>query len=333
MLSDKVLVRQDIRRAASYYEDGADDYYAKDGAAKAGQGRRRGSAGPGRRDRLARFKTLLAGQVAPEVRRRRGSTRHDARDRIGIDLTFSAPKSVSLQALVGGDARVIAAHDRAVSAPSRRPRTARSPGARWPARRRVERSGNLIVAKFRHETSRERDPQLHTHALVLNLTQRRDGAWRALKNDEILKSAAHPGRGLSRRAGRRAAGAGLRAAARARRQLRARAHRPRPDRRLQPAGEPDRGAPRRAGLKPRARRARRRSSRRPSRPAPARASSTGASCSPNGRPGRAGSASTSTAATGRGLTTAKPSRGRTGRTMPCPPRKRPGGRCAMRSTT
>ena len=188
MLSAKVLVRQDIRRAASYYEDGADDYYAKDGAAKAWQGAGADRLGlAGEIDSL-RFKTLLAGQVAPEVRVSRGSTRNDARERIGIDLTFSAPKSVSLQALVAGDARVIAAHDRAVSAAVAAAEDRALARRKVAGQARVERSGNLIVAKFRHETSRERDPQLHTHALVMNLTQRRDSAWRALKNDEILKS-------------------------------------------------------------------------------------------------------------------------------------------------
>src|SRR5690625_6911467 len=43
------------------------------------------------------------------------SIRKDAKARAGLDLTISAPKSVTLQALVGGDERVIAAHDKAVS--------------------------------------------------------------------------------------------------------------------------------------------------------------------------------------------------------------------------
>lgn len=193
MLSAKVLIRQDIRRAASYYEDGADDYYAKDGAAKEWQGAGAAELGLAGEIDSARFKALLAGQVAAEVRVSRGSTRNDANERIGIDLTFSAPKSVSMQALVAGDARVIEAHDRAVStaiaAAEERALARRKVGGKA----RVERSANLIVAKFRHETSRERDPQLHTHAIVMNLTQRGDGEWRALKNDEILKSLRHLG--------------------------------------------------------------------------------------------------------------------------------------------
>ncbi|UNW14443.1 relaxase domain-containing protein (plasmid) [Xanthomonas phaseoli pv. phaseoli] len=50
-----------------------------------------------------------------------------------------------------------------------------------------------MVAKFRHETSRALDPDLHTHAVVLNLTQRADGQWRALTSDGIVKSLRHLG--------------------------------------------------------------------------------------------------------------------------------------------
>lgn len=193
MLSMKVLTRQDIGRAASYYEDGADDYYGKEGEAKEWQGAGAEALGLAGEIDSERFKQLLAGQVAPDIRVSRGATRGDAKERIGIDLTFSAPKSVSMQALVAGDARVIAAHDRAVTAAVRAAEERALARRKVNGKAQVERSGNLIVAKFRHETSRERDPQLHTHAVVMNLTQRSDGEWRALKNDEIVKSLRHLG--------------------------------------------------------------------------------------------------------------------------------------------
>jgi conjugative relaxase-like TrwC/TraI family protein len=34
---------------------------------------------------------------------------------------------------------------------------------------------NLVIAAFEHNTSRELDPQLHTHAVVMNMTMRKDG--------------------------------------------------------------------------------------------------------------------------------------------------------------
>ncbi len=36
----------------------------------------------------------------------------------------------------------------------------------------TQNTGNLVVASFRHETSRALDPELHTHAFVMNMTQR-----------------------------------------------------------------------------------------------------------------------------------------------------------------
>ncbi len=57
----------------------------------------------------------------------------------------------------------------------------------------VDDTHNLVVAKFRHETSRLQDPQLHTDAVVLNITQRGDGRWRALCNDKLVHSVTYLG--------------------------------------------------------------------------------------------------------------------------------------------
>src|SRR5512142_322281 len=98
MLSHKVLTRQDVSRAASYYEDGADDYYAGEGEASAWQGRGAELLGLEGTVDSTRFRDLLEGHVDASESSSRISTRQDAQSRIGIDLTFSAPKSVSLQA-------------------------------------------------------------------------------------------------------------------------------------------------------------------------------------------------------------------------------------------
>jgi len=187
MLSVKVLVRQNISKVAEYYEDGADDYYAKEGEAAlwAGEGALRlGLTGAVEGER---FKELLSGHIAPDIYVTRFSTRDDCKTRIGIDLTFSAPKSVSMQALIGRDSAIIKAHDLAVQKTIEIAQTRAQARQKINKKSFVEDTGNLIVAKFRHETSREQDPQLHTHAVVMNLTQRKDGQWRALKNDEIIK--------------------------------------------------------------------------------------------------------------------------------------------------
>ena len=193
MLSHKVLTRQDVGRAASYYEDGADDYYAGEGEASAWQGRGAELLGLEGAVESERFRELLAGHVGGKKPSSRIATRQDAHSRIGVDLTFSAPKSVSLQALVGGDGRIVDAHDRAVAHAVALAEERAQARKKVNGQSHVEDTKNLVVAKFRHETSREQDPQLHTHALVLNLTCRRDGEWRALRNDEIVKATKYLG--------------------------------------------------------------------------------------------------------------------------------------------
>ncbi|MEO6804850.1 MAG: MobF family relaxase [Edaphobacter sp.] len=112
-----------------------------------------------------------------------GRTVKPVEHRAGWDATFSAPKSVSLTALVGGDDRVREAHREAV-------RTAlteleRYTQARLGGNHAAETTGKFIAAKFEHDTARPVDgyaaPQLHTHAVIFNMTERADGATRAIQ--------------------------------------------------------------------------------------------------------------------------------------------------------
>ena len=103
--------------------------------------------------------------------------------RNGFDFTFSAPKSVSLLALVGGDKRLMAAHDNAVKfALSQVEQDAAQAKQTDPASKATlfENTGNLLFAMVRHKTSRESDPQLHTHSLTANMTRDSEGRLRAL---------------------------------------------------------------------------------------------------------------------------------------------------------
>lgn len=109
--------------------------------------------------------------------------------RAATDFTFSAPKSVSLQSLVGGDERLITAHQLAVQ------KTIKLIEERYSytrvttdTLRESTRTGNLVVAEFDHIETRELDPHLHTHALVMNMTQLENGEWYSLLNDEIFKN-------------------------------------------------------------------------------------------------------------------------------------------------
>jgi conjugative relaxase-like TrwC/TraI family protein len=166
-------------QAASYYE--ADDYYAEGGLAPSewlGKGAQALKL-DGAIDR-ERFAQLLAGHVAGQElgTMRDGEWEH----RPGWDVTFSAPKSVSMMAEVAGDRRLIAAHEQAV-------RTALELAERHFSAARIredgsvrrEATGNLVIASFRHGTSRALDPQLHTHNVILNMTQDKEGQWRSLE--------------------------------------------------------------------------------------------------------------------------------------------------------
>lgn len=188
MLSHQLLTRKDIGKTAQYYQDSADDYYAKTMDATCWQGAGAEQLGLQGGVDPERFRELLAGKIDEQTQIGRGSIRSDSKIRLGIDLTFSAPKSVSLQALVNGDIEIIKAHEHAVERAIEMAEKRAAARKKNQGKSMLENTGNLVVAKFRHETSRAQDPQLHTHAIVLNMTQRKDGQWRALKNDEIIQS-------------------------------------------------------------------------------------------------------------------------------------------------
>jgi conjugative relaxase-like TrwC/TraI family protein len=109
----------------------------------------------------------------------------------GWDHTFSAPKSVSLLALVGGDSRLIEAHDTAVDY------TLQNIENKFAESRvRVggvggfidnQKTGNIVCAKFRHDISRAKDPQLHTHAAILNATIDINGNLRSLDSPALYE--------------------------------------------------------------------------------------------------------------------------------------------------
>lgn len=121
------------------------------------------------------FKELLAGRVSDQQlgrHRANGEIQHHP----GWDFAVNAPKSVSIMALVAGDERIISAHEKAVS-------TALSYLEEHATLRRrdegeilYETTGRLIFARFTEHASRELDPHLHTHVVVMNMTNREKDA-------------------------------------------------------------------------------------------------------------------------------------------------------------
>ncbi len=179
-------IRGNNQYAAAHYFSAADDYYAKEHPGEwQGQGAQAlGLTGPVEQAQLSR---LLDGQLPNGERIQTTFDPTDNKKRMGLDLTFSAPKSVSMQALVAGDKDVTAAHDRAVTRALEQVERLAEARKKVKGKSYRERTANMVIGKFRHEMSRAKDPQLHTHAVVLNMTQRADGAWRALSNEDIFR--------------------------------------------------------------------------------------------------------------------------------------------------
>ena len=119
-----------------------------------------------------------------------GKTVKTMEHRAGWDATFSAPKSVSLTALVGGDERVREAHRESVRVALDQLEyyTQARVGGNHPP----ETTGRFIAAKFEHDTARPVDgyvaPQLHTHAVVFNVTERDNGQPRAIQPQSLFAS-------------------------------------------------------------------------------------------------------------------------------------------------
>lgn len=168
--------------AADYFAQ-TDDYYREDGHAPTAWAGR-GAEVLGLRGEVSteQAKDLLNGRL-PDGEQI-GGDKH----RPGWDTTFSAPKSVSVAAYVHGDHRLIAAHDSAVKEAIRYlEREGAATRIREGGEVRTVASGNLVIATYRHDTSREGEPQLHTHGVVMNFTQSEDGRWRSLESSPIYR--------------------------------------------------------------------------------------------------------------------------------------------------
>lgn len=120
--------------------------------------------------------------------------------RAGLDLTFSAPKSVSVLFGLGDEAvvaEVRAAHQAAVQQTVAYleglcARAARGHHTTGEPYHRIDTQGWAAVA-FEHRTSRACDPQLHTHVVVPNVVQGVDGRWSAWNTSEAYRQASTGG--------------------------------------------------------------------------------------------------------------------------------------------
>jgi conjugative relaxase-like TrwC/TraI family protein len=112
--------------------------------------------------------------------------------RAGWDATFSAPKSVSLTALVGGDDRVLEAHRHSVKVALDEVESYVQ--ARIGGNHPAETTGKWVAASFEHDSARPVEgyaaPQLHTHTVFFNLTETHDGGIRPVQPRELFQTQA-----------------------------------------------------------------------------------------------------------------------------------------------
>src|SRR5579859_2098262 len=133
---------------------------------------------------------LVRHKAAREYVNERGEKVKAMEHRAGWDATFSAPKSVSLTALVGGDERVRGAHQESVAIAL--DELERYVQARIGGNLPAETTAKWIAAKFEHDSARPVDgyaaPQLHAHVVFFNLTETGDGEAYALQPRELYKT-------------------------------------------------------------------------------------------------------------------------------------------------
>lgn len=171
--------------AAGYYSD-RDNYYVLCSLEERWAGKGAEQLGlQGAVDKEV-FTRVLEGRLpdgADLSRQQDGGNKH----RPGYDLTFSAPKSVSLMAMLAGDKRLTEAHNQAVDIAVRQVEALASTRVMTDGQSETVLTGNLVMALFNHDTSRDQEPQLHTHAVVANVTQH-DGEWKTLSSDKVGKT-------------------------------------------------------------------------------------------------------------------------------------------------
>ena len=186
-------------QAETYYEEkySHDDYYSEKQRV-VGQWFGRGAEELGLSGEVATedFHAVLRGlhPASGEVLVHKANGYDDRR--AGWDATFNAPKSVSIQGLVGDDHRLIEAHRQAVSRAleelEQYALSRRRGGSEWVV------TGNIVAARFDHIAARPAsgvedgygpDPHLHTHVVIANMTRRPDGQWRGLDPDRDLSRA------------------------------------------------------------------------------------------------------------------------------------------------
>ena len=187
MLSLQIKPIPSGETAGSYYF-AKDNYYFSNELSTLWQGKAAARLNLQGRVEQETLKTMLNGTLPNGDVITKNTATGETKHRGGYDLTFSAPKSLSYLALVGGHQEFVELHNQAVSKVlSFIEEHAAEARKQTPAGMTYEKTKNLCFATINHDTTREKDPHLHTHGLLMNVTERSDGKWRALASDFYQK--------------------------------------------------------------------------------------------------------------------------------------------------
>ena len=196
-------------QATTYYQqeftNAKENYYSESGEVQgrwsgrlAEEWELRGEVQSEQYDRLVAGQDPLTGEqlirpvTAREVVNEFGEEMTTSEHRAGWDATISAPKSVSLAALVGDDERIRIAHRESVDEALRQFEDYLQ--ARGGGNKPAITTGKMIAAQFEHTASRPdrtsgyAAPQLHTHVVVFNMTQTEEGKARSVQPLELYRS-------------------------------------------------------------------------------------------------------------------------------------------------
>ena len=177
---------------AKQVAQGRDDYYSGRGEAP-GEWAGAGAAALGLRAASRPASSPRCSRAATRERLRRRCGRARASPTVAaLDLTFSAPKSVSVLFAVAPaevSAALVDCHEEAVRAALGYLEDEAVFVRRGKGGARFEHAGGLIAAAYRHRMSRALDPQLHTHVVAANLARGEDGRFTALHHPSIYRAA------------------------------------------------------------------------------------------------------------------------------------------------
>jgi conjugative relaxase-like TrwC/TraI family protein len=179
------VAHKNLADAESYFDEhlAQNDYYAA-GEIRPGQWIGAGAERLGLKNAVTReqFYALCENRNPNDDERLTQRQQKENQRRVFFDFTCAPPKSVSVLAVTLADERLVTAHEEATRIAFRELETFAATRVRKQGSQRDRTTGNLVAAAFVHNSSRELDPQLHTHFTVFNATfDENERCWKALQ--------------------------------------------------------------------------------------------------------------------------------------------------------